>query len=483
MRRVVVILAALVGTAPFARAAGEPAEGERAESPSRVIRVRVVDNSKTDPNTIQEIAGVSEGALVTQRDLDLFRARLLESGLFRDVDVTTERGPAGVTVVIAAQDRISWFIAPTFSYSADAYGGGVAFGETNLFGWQKKVVGYGALSNTTGTIVGAYLDPSIRGTWAYYQLEGFYLRDEVYEYAPAGVPRLGITYATVARITRIDSGGGGATFGVRWWRKLKTEGRLGVRHVRYLDPKYPQGVVPAPGFDLAPRGAGTDGTNFSGRVAGGWDSRATIHGVQSGLALLGAYEAGLTPLGGQFGYQKISANCLWALRFFKEHNLILRLSGFVTRDEPFFEEYESGGTGLRGYFARQFRGDTRLFGSAEYQFPIFRVWGLHLRGLGFYDSNLSWFSQPPTCSGAGPSTEGPCADGYPYAERRAGDGHVRYFLPGQEFTLDRGAWRNGVGGGVRFYLKTIAMPLVGVDYGYGLEDRQHQVYITVGGPL
>ena len=64
---------------------------------------------------------------------------------------------------------------------------------------------------------------------------------------------------------------------------------------------------------------------------------------------------------------------------------------------------------------------------------------------------------------------------------------MRYYLPGQAFSLGKDDWNNGVGGGLRFYLQSIAMPLIGVDYGYGLEMSGHgywgEVYLTVGMPL
>ena len=84
-----------------------------------------------------------------------------------------------------------------------------------------------------------------------------------------------------------------------------------------------------------------------------------------------------------------------------------------------------------------------------------------------------------------PPDGGPrCRDGYPYAEQTTDGGkHVRYYLPGQYFSLKRESWNNGLGAGLRFYLKSIALPLLGVDYGFGIEALGHQVYVTIGMPL
>ncbi|HEY3357572.1 MAG TPA: BamA/TamA family outer membrane protein [Polyangia bacterium] len=480
MNRALVVVAVLLGTTALAQAR----EGDR------VVRVKVVDATKTDTNTVQDIAGVSEGDVININDLEIMKQRLLGSGLFKEVDVRTEKAAGGVSVVISAKDKVSWFIAPTFSYSENSYGGGIAFGETNLFGWHKKLLLYGAMSNTTGSLAMAYLDPSIRGSWAYYQLDGFFQKDQVYEYAPVDLPTLGIKRTTILRSTNLQTAGAGVTFGVRWWRKLKTEGRLAARGISYDAVSFPDTTIPAdPALQSISTGAvgsasgqSTDGVNVNGRLTAGWDSRSSVHGVQSGFALLGTYEGGLKALGSDYAYWKAQLGMHWALRLFQEHNFIVRASAVVARDEPFFEEYESGGSTFRGYLTRQFRGDTRGFASAEYVFPIVKLGGLHVRGLVFFDSNITWFGQQPYCR---PPTEGPsdtgaaCPDGYAYAERRAGD-QIRYYLPGEYFSRKREAWNNGVGGGLRFYLKSIAMPLVGVDYGYGIEGKLNQVYLTVG---
>jgi outer membrane protein insertion porin family len=456
----------------------------------RVVEIKVEDNAKTDRNTVMSISGIDEGDTVTDRGLEAARERLLESGLFSEAKLRTELTAKGVRLVISAKDRISWFVAPTFSYSKSSWGGGVAFGETNLFGRQKKLLLYAGLSNTTGSVVLAYVDPALAGSWFYYQIDGHFQRDQIYEYDP-----MDVSNPSLLRTNVLQTVGGSLTLGVRWWRKFRTEAKLVVRDASYDEAKYHEdgfADVLGTGYvdtmramqTVAPFGASTDGLNTSIRGLAGWDGRASIHGVQNGMALLGSYEAGF----GDFEYWKVSVGFHAALRFFKEHNLILRASGLTGRDMPFFEEFEAGGTGFRGYLTRQFRGDTRLFGSGEYVFPIVKIGGLHIRGLVFYDSNVSTYMQKPTCRTDGASVDGQACthtvEGsevtYPAAEIRSGDGHVRYFLPGQPFSFKRESWNNGVGGGLRFYLKSIAMPLVGVDYGYGIEGRQNAIYVSVG---
>ena len=40
--------------------------------------------------------------------------------------------------------------------------------------------------------------------------------------------------------------------------------------------------------------------------------------------------------------------------------------------------------------------------------------------------------------------------------------------------------KNSVGVGTRFYLRQIVLPLLGVDFGYGLEARDFQLYLAIG---
>ena len=107
----------------------------------RIYKIEVNDTTKTDRNTVLAIAGFEEGSSITEADLDTIKQRLLASGLFKEVDRHARAGShSGVKLVISAKDKISWFILPTFCYSEDNYGGGLAFGETNLFGRRKRVL-------------------------------------------------------------------------------------------------------------------------------------------------------------------------------------------------------------------------------------------------------------------------------------------------------------------------------------------------------
>jgi hypothetical protein len=102
--------------------------------------------------------------------------------------------------------------------------------------------------------------------------------------------------------------------------------------------------------------------------------------------------------------------------------------------------------------------------------PLFTVHGLSVRAIGFYDTNLTWFRGLPPQSG-GLSR---------FVER--GDG-FRDYLPDTPSGLVRDSWHNGIGLGIRMYLKGVVLPLIGVDVAYGFESQAVQVYLALGSTL
>ena len=116
-----------------------------------------------------------------------------------------------------------------------------------------------------------------------------------------------------------------------------------------------------------------------------------------------------------------------------------------------------GGTSMRGYLNDQFRGDLRALVNLEYSFPLITVAGLGIRGLGFLDSGYTTFISSTT------------NDERNYLAHSAREDNG-VFAP----------FKNSVGVGTRLYLRQIVIPLLGVDFGYGLEARDFQLYLAIG---
>ena len=96
-------------------------------------------------------------------------------------------------------------------------------------------------------------------------------------------------------------------------------------------------------------------------------------------------------------------------------------------------------------------GDTRALFRAEYSVPIVKWKIFSFRGIGFWDSGyLGWNFQRDD----------------------------RDYLPTQK--NGSSIWRNDVGVGLRIYVSSIVLPLLGLDFGYGLEGHSPEVYFEVG---
>ena len=92
-----------------------------------------------------------------------------------------------------------------------------------------------------------------------------------------------------------------------------------------------------------------------------------------GLLVDGIYQYGASWLGTRQDYHLLSLAGSYAWRFFKEHNLILKLGTDIFFDAPFKMEVETGGALMRGLVFRQYRGDTDVRATLEYILPLFTV--------------------------------------------------------------------------------------------------------------
>lgn len=123
-----------------------------------------------------------------------------------------------------------------------------------------------------------------------------------------------------------------------------------------------------------------------------------------------------------------------------------------------------GGNSLRGFVYRQFRGDTRLSFTAEYHFPLFTVSPLSFRGVAFSDTGLMMWRRLPGDR-----------------ELRDVSGRVvRSYLPDSQGGLGNATVAQGVGAGLRLYLRNIVLPLVGVDAAYGVNSGEFRFYLVAG---
>ncbi len=450
-------------------------------SPSRaaaigelITDVRVLDNVRTEEDTVRSIAGIAIGDVLEPNTLEQVRERLNSSGLFADVNVFWEPHKEGVRVSIAVKDKFPWVPLPTFSLSPGNVAFGLLFVHGNLFGRGKQLVAGARYSTRDSGATVVYRDPSLLGTWLYYQVQGKFQDQTVPEFDPR--PDL---VDRPLRETDIRSVGFEGLLGVAWLRRVKTQfawhiEKFDVRRVRYpheggRDP-YGSGTATIPEGS-----AGSDAVVGFARGSLIFDFRAREHAVVYGNALSLNLESASSTWLSDLDYWKAWAGYEHYVRFFRRHNLVLAGSVYTGENLPLWNENWLGGSSLRGYVHQQFRGDTIAKALFEYHFPLFSIGPLDFRALGFFESGAAWYMNlPPVAPAPDPMTGRPV-----YETRRDG----RRFLPPdfleEGFDIKRDV-RNAVGGGLRFYLKSVAVPLIGIDYGYGLESKAWRFFLVIG---
>jgi outer membrane protein insertion porin family len=429
--------------------------GPQVVLPSRVDTVVVRDNEKTTAGTVRGIAGISKGDVLTDEKLSDARRRLQASGLFQRVEITPRALPNGETEVeISVKDKISWVIAPMFSFSSNNVGGGLLYAENNLFGENKKFI---ASAQYTSAESGVYLGFLNSNIFNWYPLsmtlEALYKLDRTDEYQPLASAKDPL----LERRTKVQSYGGGVGFILNWFDVIKTAARYRYLRVSNVYQESPLGLEPA--FDPGPQR-----TDANLRLSISYDTLREIGPIQDGTVVELGYESSSTLWGSSYRYRELGATVRRAWRLFENQNLRFKASTHFGFDTPFHAELVAGGNNLRGYLYREFRGDTRFAASAEYHFPLFKIEPVAIRGVAFYDGAMIYFRDIPL-------------------DRTRVDytGQVvRRYLPDAIGGPSLKNFGNGAGVGIRFYLSNIVLPLLGVDYGWGINSGTGRLYLVIG---
>ncbi len=436
-------LASLAVLAPGrAHAAGE-----------RIVEIEVVENTKTNDATVRLIADVDTGDAFSYDLLDRVRGDLVNSGLFKDVQVIAVPAvgtPGGMKLTIVAKDKHSWVIAPTVYLQPGNQGGGVGFGENNLFGTNKKLLLYGQIATADSLFLVGYLDPAFLSSPLYFRADVFLRHEDVTEFS--GGELIG-EEPQPDRITKLKYYNGGFLLGLNVWKGMALDARLRGAYVAFDAPSCAD-ETELPGADCFEK-PGKEGYDISAEYRLTYDKRANWYGVTAGTLFGLAYEHSVPQLGSDFGYSLASVRAIKAVRFFEEHNLIVKGGFAVGENLPFQQELTAGGTNLRGYQNREFRGDTKAAGTVEYSVPLFKISSLAFRGLAFADMAYTTFTGDED------------------------NRDQRNYLDGQT-DIDATPFRLGIGAGFRIYVRSIVLPLLGIDFGYGPQANTYHIYFAVG---
>jgi outer membrane protein insertion porin family len=450
VRRIVVLALLLAIPAPAAHA-------QTMVAAQKIRAIEVEGNSKTTDDTVLLIARVDVGDRFDYEMLDRIRADLVNSGLFKAVEVNYAPAPeGGVILVINAEDKHSWIVAPTYYNQPTNKGGGLGFGENNLFGENKKLLIYGQIATGDSFLVAGYIDPSIRGTRFHWQADLFLKRERSIEYLP---PADFLDEPVEARISKLDYLNLGVVGGVNLFRGASASVRLRGARVSFHDVALAEGIELGDITDdpaaTEPPAPGTEGYDVSAELRLEYDRRANWYGISHGDRYRVYAGRALTFLGSDYDYWYGILGFQRARRYFSSHNLILNARLAYGQDLPFQQELTAGGTAQRGYKNNQFRGDAQAGLNVEYSLQALSIKGVSLRLLGFVDSTYTAF-----------------------LDTDASDVQ-RHYLPGHD-RLGLAPFKNTVGVGTRIYVRQIVLPLLGLDLGYGLERGDFEIYLAIG---
>jgi outer membrane protein assembly factor BamA len=397
-----------------------------------IERIQIVGNHKTDHNTILRVSQLLEGQEITKAILQEARDLLVSSGVFESVQVELKPGkdPISRIVIITVKEKTTWFIVPAFSYSQSGIAGGGVIGETNLFGRLKKAIVFGDWGTTLKRGVVGYRDQSVFGSRMTLGVDGIFRLDEMSEFSNR----------RETRKVRVREYGGTFLPGIRWTENVTTSLGLYFRKVRQ---HLRQGDLPLdrPSFQ-------DHGTDIA--VVGQFDFRKStyIDGLMDGTEVQFISQFSDDRYFSDFDYQKQLIYLRQAFRFFHDQmSSVTNATVQLGKNLPYYIELMSGGDNLRGYLSRQFRGDTKYAFGEELFVPIHEFKRFILRTNVFWDTGILYFK-----------------------DVKDDDGNA--------FSRDK--WHNGVGVGLRCYLRGINIPLFGFDFARGLEDGAFAYYITVG---
>ena len=404
-------------------------------------------DSKLRERTLGFLAHVEKGDLVDAAAIPTITSALISSELFEKVTVTLEEAPGGYLVVATLEDKHSWFAAPTLYLLGERRAVGVGFIENNLLGFNQKLLFYGQYGTHESVLFLTYLDPSVSGTPFSWRFDIYGYHRQIDEYAnPTG----DATDDSILRTTTVNYLGAGFLVGWRfkWWLVADLRLRSGPMH--YEDPQGPDGS-PLP----YPQDDGWD-TTTQGRIT--LDARHYRFGVRWGPYLQLWTETSIPGLD-DYDYSSFLFRAYYGWELFHEHQLELRTNFALGRNLPIHNDLLLGGsTDLRGYTVDRFRGDTRAFFRVEYSVPITKWRMFAFRAVSFWDSGfIGWYRPRKDVIDGGDRT---------------------YFYP----NMERGTnwFRNDVGAGFRLYVKSVVLPLLGIDFAYGVEAEDFQMYFQLG---
>jgi outer membrane protein assembly factor BamA len=412
---------------------GQPKDIEIDEWPYAVISIEdivVLGNDKTHREEVLRISGLKEGDELGRDRTFEAKRRLLSAGVFEEVFVRVKSGsePGKAQIEIELKEKTTWFIAPYFSVSQGSLGGGLAVAESHLFGRSKQLLVGGAYSNRRKALIAGYRDPSMFRSMVTLDVDSI-IREELIPQYRDGEERI--------RDVELFEYGGNLLPGLQWTSHFRTSAGVFFRRVEQKLVFEDDGIVPLTPGDLR------NGTDIAGSVRFQFDNTDYVTGLMSGISTELEVHLSDKRFWSDFEYTRQSIRLNWGNRFGNPTRIGVKSSVAAQFGQglPYYRQLSAGGTNLRGYKADAFRGDTRYALTNEFQMTLRSFSRFVVRGLLFWDAGVVYF---------------------------------------REDNFQRDDLKNGIGMGLRVYLRGVDIPAFGYDMAWGIEGNNIQHYLNIG---
>ncbi len=359
---------------PAEAAPSVPEAASREEEDSRVERIEVKGNTRTQDFVILRALRVAPGDAVKPDMKGELKRRLLNLKLFKSVEVLTQPGSTGVVLQVVVEERWTLLPVPFFSSGKNRWQAGIFALESNLLGLNKVLVGGGIISNRGGSAFALYKDPGILGSRWTGDLSFLFSRADRERYQDDAI-------ADSYEDQRLDFGG-----------------VLGYQLTPELN-------VGAGWFSLTNRPSVREGYTLS-------PPRSDVHGVtvaaeyqgqdfhfyfNEGLSARVRYREGLNFLGSARDLRQVSLGASYTQAVFSDHSLTFSGAYERSNGDPTLDAVLLGGrTGSRGFVNAGLWAEEAGMLTVEYQAPLWSPRFATFTAHAFVDVGATRWNSHPT---------------------------------------------------------------------------------------
>jgi outer membrane protein assembly factor BamA len=385
-----------------------------AESPAiwnGIIRKIVIQGNRVQERVIRKELTFKEGDRLTEEAIKTLKENLLKLGIFKKLEIEPVWDDAldGIKITITAQD--GWYLLP---WPLLGSRGGNLFAalmitEKNLLKWGEGISFWGFYDQENWSIMssfylpkiymvggvmetdrleylyadGAYNSKKFDSRWSWEKAEDFgqiadsYGKNNRWFFAGAGIPPL--------RDWKLYLGFNSTKVRYRD-RQQSPEKDSGQFNSMVCSIGYGKAVRMLGGYDS---GAGGIGRIFGLGLAGLEESLKPISKKETNWGGLLTIERGDDLLGSEVDFTKVTGQVKYNVLFRDRSLLEIALNGGIGVDLPESKRFATNRlNGLKGFYAREYRGESLTVLTAEYSHPLFRNEVGGLIGKGFLDLAL-----------------------------------------------------------------------------------------------